>query len=72
MNSSFGNGHSLLLHHLMNSDAIVFAHLVELINRYKATISKNHSSRLEFLFAGFCVRCHCRSETYATTTAPCR
>ena len=51
VDASLGNGDSLLLHGLVDSDTVVLAHLVELINADQTTVGQYHGTSLQTTLA---------------------
>lgn len=72
MDSSLGNGDSLLLHDLMDCHSINVVHFIELIDADYTPISKNHGTSLKSLLACLSLRDYSRSQTHTTGPAACR
>lgn len=51
MDASLGDGDSLLFHGLVDSDTVVLAHLIELIDADQTTIGQHHGTSLQATFA---------------------
>ena len=50
--AGFGDGDGLLLHGLVDGDAVLFAHLVEFVDADYAAVGEDHGSAFEVEFAG--------------------
>lgn len=59
----FGDGDGLLLHGLMDGDAVLVAHLVELVDAYDAPVCEHHGAAFEVELAGVGVPLDGRGET---------
>ena len=51
VDASLGNGNGLLLHGLVDSDTVVLAHLVELIDADQTTVGQHHGTSLQTTLA---------------------